>query len=187
MSESTRRTALAACLALGIADLMTLNLSIFPRVRRRLAEAASARDRRPMVAVAIEGAPPLNPEISPTTRPTSELEPQMEPAMVFFPTNVSRLGTSERAQVDRLARAGTGTSTFIVDGHADARGREAFNDRLGKQRAWAVASRLLKRGVASSRIEVHSYGASRPRATGTDPSSLQRNRRVEIFMRGEAP
>jgi flagellar motor protein MotB len=34
---------------------------------------------------------------------------------------------------------------------------------------------------------VHAYGATRPRATGTDAQALQRNRRVEIFMRGEAP
>jgi outer membrane protein OmpA-like peptidoglycan-associated protein len=194
MNEPTRRSALVACLALGAGDLATLNISVFPRVRRAVADAR--RSQRAKVAVAVEGAPPVElvvavedgPRFQDPDQPraTSELGPAVEPAMVFFPTNVARLGIAERSQVDRLAHSAGDHGTFIVDGHADARGRERYNDRLSRQRALSVAARLLREGVPSSRIEVHAYGATRPRAGGSEPEALQRNRRVEIFLRGEA-
>ena len=185
MTESTRRTTLTACLALGMADLVVLNVSVVPRLRRRTVETADLPRpaAHPMVAVAIEGAPPL---VQPEPLPTGELQPRIEPAMVFFATNVARLGTAQRVQVDQLAGERAGEPTFVVDGHADVRGHEAYNERLSRLRATAVAARLMRHGIPSNRIEVHAYGASRPRASGEDPSALQRNRRVEIFLRGEA-
>ena len=53
-------------------------------------------------------------------------------------------------------------SRFVVTGHADATGTDAYNLALSRRRAQAVAEWLLQRGVAPARIEVVGAGSSVP-------------------------
>lgn len=61
-------------------------------------------------------------------------------------------------------------------GHADERGTREYNLALGERRGKAVAQILMSEGVASSQIEVISYGEEKP----ADFSNHAKNRRVEL-------
>ena len=74
-----------------------------------------------------------------------------------------------------------------IDGHSDRNGSSAYNDELSRQRADAVAEALVARGVERSRISSHAHGARAPVATGNDPESLARNRRVEVRVERRKP
>ncbi len=67
-----------------------------------------------------------------------------------------------------------------VEGHTDNVGAEASNMELSRQRAAAVKNLLVRRGIASSRIEVAPFGESQPIAPNSTEAGQQQNRRVEI-------
>jgi len=72
---------------------------------------------------------------------------------------------------------------FIIAGHADQRGTDAYNLKLSKERADSVKQYLVNKwGVAPGQIESVGYGKSRPLTTGTTPEDLKKNRRVEIRL-----
>jgi len=67
-----------------------------------------------------------------------------------------------------------------IEGHADERGPDGLNKRLGAQRANAVKQALVEQGADARRIRTVSYGESRPKVPGSDESSWAANRRAEI-------
>jgi peptidoglycan-associated lipoprotein len=67
-----------------------------------------------------------------------------------------------------------------VAGHTDSRGSGEYNLQLGQRRAAAARDYLTARGVASSRIELVSYGEDRPLCQGQDESCWSQNRRAEF-------
>ncbi|MFI6517223.1 OmpA family protein [Spirillospora sp. NPDC050679] len=77
-----------------------------------------------------------------------------------------------------------------VDGHTDAKGDPAANQRLSEQRAQAIVEWLAaKGGIARSRLKATGYGESKPAAANTkpdgsdDPQARAKNRRVVISAR----
>ena len=77
---------------------------------------------------------------------------------------------------------------LAVEGHTDAIGSPAYNQRLSEERARTVASALSLHGVSHTRVSVKGFGASSPVAPnhnpdGTDnPDGRARNRRVEVVI-----
>lgn len=71
---------------------------------------------------------------------------------------------------------------FVVAGHTDAVGSDAYNQRLSEQRSKAVRAFLSRAGVASGRLSAVGYGRSRL----ADPAhpTAEVNRRVEIIKAG---
>jgi len=67
-----------------------------------------------------------------------------------------------------------------LDGHADQRGTDEYNNVLAKFRAKTVADTLVEGGVASDRIETYSHGASKSRSTEGDYEGYALDRRVNI-------
>jgi len=60
-------------------------------------------------------------------------------------------------------------------------GPAEYNQKLGEERAMAVRGYLHdQHGIALSRIQVISYGASKPVADNKTPQERARNRRVVI-------
>ena len=70
--------------------------------------------------------------------------------------------------------------TLSLQGHADERGTREYNLALGQRRSESVSSYLIANGLSNSRMEVISYGEERPLILGSEESSWQKNRRVEI-------
>lgn len=69
-----------------------------------------------------------------------------------------------------------------VEGHTDAVGSDAYNDRLSERRARAVASELDRSGVDGRRIRTRGFGESRPIASNNTAVGRERNRRVEVVL-----
>ena len=68
-----------------------------------------------------------------------------------------------------------------IAGHTDARGGDAFNQRLSEVRADAVRTYLLSRfGLSAERLEARGYGESQPIASNDARAGRSLNRRVEF-------
>ncbi|HVE79230.1 MAG TPA: OmpA family protein [Gemmatimonadaceae bacterium] len=73
---------------------------------------------------------------------------------------------------------------IAVEGHTDATGTDAYNQRLSDQRAAAVREALVAGGVPASRITSRGYGESQPVTSNDSPAGRQQNRRVEVVVLG---
>jgi outer membrane protein OmpA-like peptidoglycan-associated protein len=69
-------------------------------------------------------------------------------------------------------------SRFVIEGHTDARGVSAQNQRLSQERADEVRLYLVALGVAPSRLRAVGKGSSEP-ANTADPLAPE-NRRVRV-------
>lgn len=70
--------------------------------------------------------------------------------------------------------------TVAVDGHTDASGNPDDNLSLSEERAQAVRTYLVGRGLAADRVSAHGYGATRPLADNATPAGRKQNRRIEF-------
>lgn len=114
---------------------------------------------------------------------------------VLFPSGSNQLTPEGLATMDQLATAIIALEKEIpkeidwalqVDGHTDiVRINSATfpsNWELSTARAISVVRYLISRGVSPQRLVAAGYGEFRPLETGTDPASLQRNRRIELKL-----
>ena len=69
-----------------------------------------------------------------------------------------------------------------IIGHTDNTASEAYNLRLSKGRADAVAEEMIKRGIDASRIETDGKGMAEPVADNSTEEGRQQNRRVEFVV-----
>ena len=69
-----------------------------------------------------------------------------------------------------------------ITGHTDNTASEAYNLRLSKGRADAVAKKMFERGIDPSRIETDGKGMSDPVADNSTEEGRQQNRRVEFVV-----
>lgn len=189
LSVTALRAILGASLGLGAVDLLWFDFVLAPRIVRgeppaRIAVVEPAADTPtpapPPVAPAVEVAPV--PEAVPTPEPVPEPAPASPPAapvhdQVYFATRSAELDDAARATLDRLA---AGTGAFVLEGHADVRGREHFNDALSRRRALVVHGYLVERGVDAAHIEVRHVGEEDAAVDG----ELWRDRRVDIQITG---
>jgi outer membrane protein OmpA-like peptidoglycan-associated protein len=67
-----------------------------------------------------------------------------------------------------------------VGGHTDARGADAYNEKLSQRRADAVRNYLVGKGIPASRLTAKGYGESVPKADNETEAGRSRNRRVEL-------
>lgn len=75
-----------------------------------------------------------------------------------------------------------------IEGHADRRGTEEYNQALSVARASAVQAILLKYGVGSAKVTVHGFGKTRPKSTPDTPlDQLEQDRRVEFTIVKSSP
>ncbi len=77
-----------------------------------------------------------------------------------------------------LRNAGWGRVT--IEGNCDERGSEEYNLALGERRAGSVKQYLVDLGVPPSRLDVVSFGESKPAVMGHDESAWKWNRRADF-------
>jgi outer membrane protein OmpA-like peptidoglycan-associated protein len=100
-----------------------------------------------------------------------------------FPPNRDRLNNVDKACLDDVASRlrQDPRSRVVIIGHADS--KEKYPEVIGRKRAEAAKSYLVKeRGVDEGRISVRSEAARKPADTGTTEASRKQNRRVEIVF-----
>ncbi|TMM48136.1 OmpA family protein [Qipengyuania marisflavi] len=106
------------------------------------------------------------------------------PDGVTFATGSYEINSTFRATLDTVAASMVQYPSSLVDvyGYTDSTGADDFNQRLSEQRAQAVASYLIGRGVASSRLRWQGFGENPQYFKGDNSTEYGRslNRRVEI-------
>lgn len=71
----------------------------------------------------------------------------------------------------------------IITGHTDSKGEEAYNEKLGLERAYSIANILYNQDLDSARITVNSRGELEPLAENETEEGRKKNRRIELFVR----
>lgn len=69
-----------------------------------------------------------------------------------------------------------------IEGHCDERGTVEYNMALGEKRAGAAKKYLGDLGVPGNRIQIVSYGKSKPLVKGVDEETHYMNRRDEFVI-----
>ncbi len=102
----------------------------------------------------------------------------------YFPFDSAHLTTTDRSPLDRVAKCFVsgplkGRPLKLI-GHADPRGEADYNMTLGQSRADSVGQYLTERGMDHGKTKTTSRGSMD--ATGTDESSWQHDRRVDVML-----
>lgn len=103
---------------------------------------------------------------------------------VTFEFDRSRLTLDARTILDGVAAELSRYPAIEVEigGHTDARGSDAYNQRLSEERAAAVVDYLAEQGVDAARMSAVGYGEARPVAENVSDDGRERNRRVELTV-----
>jgi OOP family OmpA-OmpF porin len=106
---------------------------------------------------------------------------------VFFDTGKSTLRPESNKALDDLVSFMLHKKSMKIEiaGHSDNVGDKAGNEKLSGDRAKAVKTYLVAKGVEAARVEFKGYGDSQPIAPNDTPEGRQKNRRTEVRILGE--
>jgi outer membrane protein OmpA-like peptidoglycan-associated protein len=103
---------------------------------------------------------------------------------VTFPVNRAKVSDEAKAMVDEAIaqlKAENKGVYFEIEGHTDSTGPEEYNLKLGEDRAMAVRNYLHdQHGIALNRMQVISYGETKPVTDNKTKDNRAQNRRVVI-------
>jgi len=106
---------------------------------------------------------------------------------VLFVTGKSELLPAAQDQLDQVAKAlkdQGDLKPMVVEGYTDSVGSDQANLKLSKERAEAVRSYLISKGVPADKITAVGKGKANPVASNDTPEGRANNRRVEIVVQG---
>jgi OOP family OmpA-OmpF porin len=104
---------------------------------------------------------------------------------VLFDTDRARVRSRGRKIIGEIAslwREHPEWHRITIEGHADIRGNDEYNQDLSQRRANAVLDVLVKLGFTTDRVTAIGYGRSRPRDPGVTADAHSHNRRVEFVI-----
>lgn len=104
---------------------------------------------------------------------------------VLFAFARARVRSGGREVLSRLIKVWREHPEWVhvtVEGHADERGTDAYNQWLSEQRAGRVRAAMIKLGASAEAITVVGYGRTRPRDQVATEAAYERNRRVEFVI-----
>jgi len=73
-------------------------------------------------------------------------------------------------------------TSILITGNCDIRGSEAYNEKLGRQRAEAVKKFMLENGISEDRIRIVSRGKLDAVAAITDLVGMQKDRNAQFMI-----
>jgi outer membrane protein OmpA-like peptidoglycan-associated protein len=118
------------------------------------------------------------------TKTTSRAPVVAKLVPIYFRTDSDKIEPIALPLLDATAAAlkgSPGIQVVNVQGHADARGDEAYNLDLTNRRAQSVSQALEERGVAPDRLQSSGEGTSKPICAANDADCWSQNRRVDII------
>lgn len=103
---------------------------------------------------------------------------------VLFDLNEATLKPGAYPTIERVAEVlkGEPNRRVTIEGHTDSTGSEEYNQQLSQQRAQAVETALLERGVSRDQIISIGKGETFPVASNANAGGRQQNRRVELIF-----
>lgn len=142
----------------------------------------------PPAPMPIAQAPAPMPAPVPVAPPAPKFERMTLSATELFAFDSANLRMPQ-TKLDEVARALTsagGNETVTITGHTDRLGSDAYNQKLSLERADAVKSYLVSKGVNASRLNAQGRGESNPVVQCDQKNRpaliqcLEPNRRVEV-------
>ncbi|MEZ4754511.1 MAG: OmpA family protein [Bdellovibrionota bacterium] len=121
------------------------------------------------------------------TEPSGQLVRQVYFPDVNFDFDDRKLTPLGKGKVRQLAAVLQNTPGLhvVLEGHTDQIGTEAYNEKLGLDRAEAVKGELLAQGLSNERLSSVTFGKSKPVFAETDDWARAVNRRVEVHVDSE--
>ena len=104
---------------------------------------------------------------------------------IYFKIGGTEIDKSSKAEFDAMlaeVRRRPGVDATVA-GHADRKDSSRRNEVVALRRAYMVRDALVKAGVPIERIEIDSWGETRPAIPTEDNVPELRNRRVEVTVR----
>jgi OOP family OmpA-OmpF porin len=104
---------------------------------------------------------------------------------INFELNSARLTAPSQDTLDQVAKSLSAQPGVMVEvqGHTDSSGSAAYNKKLSEQRAEAVRTYLISKGVSPAALTAHGYGEEKPVASNSTPEGRTENRRVAFSVR----
>ena len=136
----------------------------------------------PVAEAITEAAPQAAPVPAPVAPPV-DLPPKTTiQAEALFDFGKADIKDQGRGALDQLAQKllAMDYDVVITIGHTDSVGSDAFNQKLSEQRASAVRSYLVGKGVDATRVKSQGRGEKEPIASNATNEGRALNRRVEI-------
>jgi OOP family OmpA-OmpF porin len=107
----------------------------------------------------------------------------VEARSVYFDSGKSTLkgdGTPARLDAIKEILKNYPNAKFSVEGHTDSDGSNAYNQKLSEDRANAVKTALVTRGVKADNLSTVGFGETKPVATNKTKAGKAKNRRTEV-------
>jgi OmpA-OmpF porin, OOP family len=147
--------------------------------------AAAPSPKAPSLPVAPSPTTPSLAEI-PSPLLQKKLDEILARASIEFESNSTTMIPRSFATLDQLiAELRQSPRTAIeIGGHTDKYGKPDYNLQLSQRRADAVRRYFTKHGLPKQFTAV-GYGASRPLSVAKNRAGLQRNRRIELRVKGQ--
>lgn len=126
------------------------------------------------------------PKAAPAPVPVPAVEKVTLKAGALFDSGKAALKPAGERELDDLAaklKGMHGIESIEVTGYTDSQGAAAFNQKLSEQRAEAVKSYLVGRGVDGQRIGTRGMGPANPVASNATAEGRAQNRRVELDIK----
>ena len=104
---------------------------------------------------------------------------------ILFDFDKSDVRPSETDKIKAVADFAKQNAGFQIglDGYADPRGGNAYNQKLSDRRVKAVSEALVAAGVPANRLRSGAFGERNRNCTESTEDCYQKNRRVEVFVR----
>lgn len=101
---------------------------------------------------------------------------------IFFDFNKATISQESFSELDRAVKLMNEIKSLQIEisGHTDNVGTESYNQKLSEQRAKAVVSHLISKGIDKKRLSFKGYGFSQPVSTNDTEEGRQLNRRTEF-------
>ncbi len=104
---------------------------------------------------------------------------------IYFKIGSDTIDPASKAELDAMlaeVRHRPGVDATVA-GHADRKASARRNEVISLARAYKIRDALVGAGVPIERIEIDSYGETRPAIPTKDNVPERRNRRVEVTVR----
>lgn len=102
---------------------------------------------------------------------------------VYFDFDSSELRQDAQVTLtDQLESLNIDEAPIVIQGHADERGTQEYNYKLGERRANEVREYLVMKGIERDRITTVSFGEDEPVDEGHDETAWAKNRRAVVIL-----
>ena len=145
----------------------------------------------PLVVALAPKAPPLLATSSATEISHTSLQKKLNEILarssIEFESKSATMTPSSLATLDQLITElrQSPRTAIEIGGHTDKYGEPEYNLQLSQRRADAVRRYFAKQGL-TNQVTAVGYGASRPLSVAENRAGLQRNRRIELRVKGQA-